>query len=135
MTRSTLIRLASLVVIGAAFAVLGPGCGSDNKNPTSPGGGGGGGTADVTISIVGNLGGNSYSPASATCTVGQKVAWKNNDSMAHTATSDPSGAAFNTGTLGAGATSAAITMNTAGSFPYHCTIHGVSMAGTLTVNP
>lgn len=125
------LLLFALLAIGiAAFA----GCGSDSKNPTSPGGGGGGGgTADVTISIVANNGANSYSPASAVCTVGQKVAWKNNDGMTHTATSNPGGA-FNTGNIAPGATSAPITMNTAGTFNYQCSIHP-TMTGVLTVNP
>src|SRR5262245_3477096 len=114
------LRLSLLALLALAVAA---GCGSDDKNPMSPGGGGGGGAADVTISIVANNGANSYSPASASCTVGQKVAWKNNDAgMTHTATAN--GGAFNTGGLAPGATSAAITMNTAGSFPYHCSIHG-----------
>ena len=133
MTRSTWLRFGSLVVLAAAVAVVAFGCGSDNKkNPTGPGGGGT--AADVTISIVGNNGSNSYSPASAVCTVGQKVAWKNNDSMTHNATENTS-SSFATGNLAPGATSAAITMNTAGTFNYHCTIHGLTMAGTLTVNP
>jgi len=40
--------------------------------------------------------------------------------------------AFNTGNIGGGKTSAPIAMNTAGSFPYHCSIHP-TMTGTLVV--
>ena len=87
--------------------------------------------ANVTITIVGMNGSNSYSPNPGTVQVGQTVAWRNADSLPHTATADAGG--FNTGTIAAGATSSPITMTTAGSFPYHCTIHGFAMAGTLTV--
>jgi len=87
--------------------------------------------ANVTITIVGMNGSNSYSPNPGTAKVGQTVAWRNADSTPHTATADAGG--FNTGTIAAGATSSPITMTTAGSFPYHCTIHGFAMAGTLTV--
>jgi len=87
--------------------------------------------ANVTITIVGMNGSNSYSPNPGTVQVGQTVAWRNADSTPHTATADAGG--FNTGNIAAGATSSPITMTTAGSFPYHCTIHGFAMAGTLTV--
>jgi len=87
--------------------------------------------ASVTITIVGMSGSNSYAPNPATVKVGQSIAWRNADALPHTATAD--GSAFDTGTLAAGATSSPITMNTVGSFPYHCTIHGFTMVGTLTV--
>ena len=87
--------------------------------------------SDVVITMVGMNGSLSYSPNPATVKVGQTVAWKNADSLAHTATADAG--TFDTGTLAAGATSSPITMTTAGTFPYHCAIHGSSMTGTLTV--
>ena len=87
--------------------------------------------ANVTIAIVGMNGSNSYSPNPGTVKVGQTVAWRNADALPHTATAD--GGGFDTGTIAAGATSSPITMTAAGSFPYHCTIHGFAMAGTLTV--
>ncbi|HET9951604.1 MAG TPA: cupredoxin domain-containing protein [Candidatus Eisenbacteria bacterium] len=123
-----------MTITAGAMLLAFQGC-NDSKNPTSPGGGGGGGgAADHVINIVGNAGAGSFSPSPDTVTVGQTVAWKNLDSTPHTATSDPSGAAFNTGSIGGGATSAAITMGTAGSFPYHCSIHP-SMTGILVVKP
>ena len=85
------------------------------------------------ITIVGMNGNLSYSPNPATVKVGQTVAWLNADAMVHTATADVG--KFNTGTIGAGATSTPITMLTAGSFPYHCVIHGFTMTGTLIVTP
>jgi plastocyanin len=71
-----------------------------------------------------------FSPSSATITHGQSVCWQNNGSLSHTVTSNdatsfnsnlPSGQIF------------VHTFPTAGSFPYHCTIHA-SMTGTITVN-
>lgn len=106
---------------------------SDGDNPAGPGGGGGTG-ADVTISIVGQAGANSYSANPETVMVGQTVAWKNNDgTAAHTATSN-NGTTFDTGLISPGATSAPDSMKTAGSFPYHCTPHP-AMVGTLVVIP
>ena len=111
----------------AVLALSGLSCGDDDKNPTNPGGGGG---ADVTITINGMNGSNSYSPSPDTVDVGQTVAWHNADATTHTATAN--GAAFNTGNISGGSTSAAITMSTPGSFPYHCSIHP-TMTGTLVV--
>jgi len=99
------------------------------SNPAGPGG-----AADVTIGIIGNNGSNSYFPSPDTVTVGQTVAWHNADGTTHTATANGIGQ-FDTGNIGSGGTSAAIQMNTTGSFPYHCKIHGLSMAGTLVVRP
>ena len=102
-------------------------CGSDSPSPTAPTASP---AADVTVIIQGNNGSNSYAPNPVSMRVGQTIAWRNADSITHTATQDGSG--FNTGTVGAGATSAATMMNTAGTFTYHCTIHP-GMVGTINV--
>ena len=130
MLRQHALRLTAIAVFATGLALAAHGCSDDDDGPTGPGGGGSG--ADVTINIVGNLGSSSYSPSPDTVTVGQTVSWKNNDSMTHTATAD--GGGFDTGNVGAGATSSPITMNTAGSFPDHCNLHG-GMTGTLVVEP
>jgi len=124
------------VLLIAATAI---GCGSSNSmnsSPASPSATPPAPTsspsaAAVVITIVGMNGSNSYSPNPSTVKVGQTVAWRNADSVAHTATAD--GGAFDTGSIAPGATSSPITMNAAGSFPYHCAIHGFVMTGTLTV--
>jgi plastocyanin len=117
--------LIAVLVLGTGFAAVS--C-KKKSNPAGPGT-----TADVTITINGNLGASSYSPSPDTVTVGQTVAWRNQGGTTHTATAN--GGAFDTGGIGNGGTSGAIQMNAAGSFPYHCTIHGVTMAGTLVVKP
>ena len=128
--RTRSVKFATLSVVLFALSLFVAQCakgssynGSPGPSPTpNPGV-----TADVTIAIEGMT----YSPSSATARVGQTVAWRNTDSIPHTATSNASG--FNTGSIGAGGTSNPITMSTAGVFPYHCTIHGLAMSGTLTV--
>jgi plastocyanin len=75
-------------------------------------------------------GSQSFSPNPANVRVGQTVAWRNADSLAHTATADSR--SFDTGTIGRNATSAPITMSSAGALPYHCALHP-SMTGTLNV--
>jgi plastocyanin len=121
-------RLSGLIV--ASF--LATSCGGDSYNSPTPTTPSSGASADVTITIQGQNGGMSFSPAGASVRVGQTVGWRNADSTTHTATQD--GGRFNTGNIGPGGTSSPIAMTTAGSFPYHCSNHP-SMVGTLTVSP
>ncbi|HYR69129.1 MAG TPA: hypothetical protein VER77_04555 [Candidatus Dormibacteraeota bacterium] len=120
------IMVGLLVALGALTMY---GCKDKNKNPVAPGGG-----ADVTITITGQNGASSYSPSPANVTVGQTVAWKNSGGMTHTATQTGVVGGFNTGNIANGATSAPITINTAGDLNYECNIHP-SMTGILHVTP
>jgi plastocyanin len=115
----------ALSLFAVTLALAAAACGSSSSTPTSPTT-----AADVTINIVGNLAAQSFNPNPTTMKVGQSVAWKNTDTIAHDATQDA--AKFDTGTLNAGATSTAVTMSTAGTFTYHCSIHP-GMIGTITV--
>jgi plastocyanin len=113
-----------IVAIGVSIFVSACGNSSSPTAPTSST------AADVTVTIQGNSGSNSYAPNPVSMRVGQTIAWRNADSITHTATQD--GGGFNTGSVTAGATSAATMMNTAGTFAYHCTLHP-GMVGTITV--
>lgn len=127
MKRTIYCVLAALAVLAVALTAVS--C-KKNSNPVAPPSS----TADVVINIQAGssqAGSNAYSPNPKTVAVGTKVAWKNNDSMTHTATADLG--AFNTGNISSGGTSAVITMGTAGTFAYHCAIAGHNMTGTLTV--
>jgi len=63
-----------------------------------------------------------------TVAVGATVTWENDDSLAHTSTSDTG--VWNSGTLQPGR-NFSFTFNTAGTFPYHCSIHP-NMTGSVT---
>ena len=121
MTTRAIIFLTTLIAVGFAA-----GCGSSSSSPTTPTTA----SADVTVNIVGDRGNQSYSPNPASMRVGQTVAWRNNDTIVHNSTQDNGG--FATGTINAGATSAPVSMMTAGTFTYHCTIHP-GMVGTISV--
>ena len=130
-----LTRAVALVAVGAlAGSCSAPGVSSPSPadgGTTATGGSGSSAIGvSVTVTIQGNSGSQSYNPSPVTMSVGQTIAWHNADSIAHTATGD--GGGFDTGNVGAGATSKAIMMNTAGTFTYHCTIHP-GMVGTVTV--
>jgi len=118
-------RLLILVFLVALAGACGSDSSSSSSTPTTPTP-----AADLTITIQGNRGNQSFSPEPATMRVGQSVAWRNADSITHNATQDAT--RFATANLAAGATSSPITMSTAGTFTYHCTIHP-GMIGTLVV--
>jgi plastocyanin len=72
-----------------------------------------------------------FSPKPIQLTVGSTVTWTNSTALTHTSTAD--GGAWNTGNIASGATSAAISFPTAGTFTYHCSIHP-SMTGSVIVS-
>ena len=72
-----------------------------------------------------------FLPPVVTVVRGQAVTWTNKDVIAHTTTSDSAGK-WNSGPLAPGQTFT-FTFTTAGTFTYHCTIHGLPMAGTVVV--
>jgi plastocyanin len=85
-------------------------------------------THAVTIKVV--SGRMAFDPATKAITRGDTVAWTNTMSMEHTVTSDD-GSSFDSKEIEPGKTFS-YTFNDAGSFPYHCEIHGF-MKGTITV--
>ncbi len=72
-----------------------------------------------------------FSPSTLTVAPGATVTVTNTDQVAHTVT-DPKGA-FSTGDIPAGQSKTFTAPNTAGSYPYICSIHQY-MSGTLTVS-
>jgi plastocyanin len=70
-----------------------------------------------------------YAPNPITVAVGGTVTWTNNDSTTHTSVSNSN--AWNSGPIAPGGTFK-MTFASAGSFPYHCSIHP-GMVGTVTV--
>ncbi len=125
MTSIRMIR-ATLPLLLAAGLIAGGCSKSSSSNPTMPVAG-----ADVTLTVLGMNGANSFSPNPGTMTAGQTVAWHNSDSITHDIAADDG--SFNTGGIAPGTTSAPIRISTSGAWPYHCTIHP-TMVGTLTVN-
>ena len=97
--------------------------------PPSPGTGP---PPDLVITIVGVNGSFSYAPNPARARVGQRVLWRNADTMTHTATAN--GGAFDTGLVATGALSAPVAFSAPGTFPYFCGLHP-NMTATLVVTP
>ncbi|RSK35367.1 T9SS type A sorting domain-containing protein [Hymenobacter metallilatus] len=79
--------------------------------------------ATITIEV----GDNYYSPQFVTIRPGDVVMWQFVGQSSHPTASD--NGAWATFPMNAANPSKSITFNTAGSFPYHCTAHGVPGAG------
>ena len=127
MNKKNFFWLAALTIISLS---MGLSCSKNNSNngytptpPPSPG------AAGNTITIASM----SFSPASKTVAKGVTVKWTNNDAYPHTATSND-GSSFDSGNIAGGASYVYVAI-TAGTFEYHCTIHGTAMSGTLIVSP
>jgi plastocyanin len=114
------------LAVGLMAIAFVSGCG--DSSPTTPSTTNQGTTVSIPMNATG-LGSSAYAPNPVTISAGTTVRWVNNDSIAHTSTSDAG--SFDTGTIAAGA-SASSTFQTAGSFPYHCTFHR-GMVGTVIV--
>jgi plastocyanin len=71
----------------------------------------------------------SFSPASLTVKVGDKVTWTNSDSAGHSATADDN--SFDTGVLEQGQSGSA-TFSKPGTYTYHCSVHP-NMTATIIV--
>lgn len=109
-----------------ALALALSSCGGSSSNPTTPT------TTGTVVSIVSGsstLTTTAYSPNPVSVPVGGTVTWRNNDNTTHTSTAN--GGSFDSGTIAPGA-SFSRTFPTAGSFPYHCTLHP-GMVGTVNV--
>jgi plastocyanin len=82
-----------------------------------------------------------FSPATLPISVGTTVQWTNTGGSPHTTTSNPgpagctpsSSEVWNSGVLNSGQTFTH-TFNTAGTFAYHCEVHGCAMSGTIVVS-
>src|ERR1700733_7110216 len=110
MKNKAFFRLAVLI---AASWVIVISCSKSNSYNTTPPAGG------TNTNII-TMSGMSFSPASKTVTKGTVVKWTNNDSYAHTVTSND-GKSFDSGNIAGGA-SYTFTAATVGTFDYHCTI-------------
>ena len=126
----------SLRLAGVSFAmfVCSP-CGSSYSSPPTtpsptPAPPPGGAASAITIQVGASaLGSRAYSPPDLSVAVGTVVTWTNSDSVDHTTDSD--GTAWHSGVLRPRGTFA-VTFGTAGTFPYHCSIHP-GMVGSVIV--
>ena len=127
------LRLAVVSAILMFAIACGGGYSSPSPAPSpmpSPTPTPGGPSSSVAIPVgAASLGKGAYMPDDLNVAVGTTVTWMNADSISHTSTSDATG--WNSGILAPGG-QFSLAFQTAGTFPYHCTIHP-GMVGTVVV--
>lgn len=111
------------LAVAAALLVA---CGGDGYS-TGPSGTTTGTTTTSTTNAIG-VRDNSFSPGATTVAAGTTVTWTWSGANPHNVTFDD-GTKSTTQSSGTFQRSFA----TPGAYPYHCTIHGASMSGTVTV--
>jgi plastocyanin len=127
--------LAILAIMLAMAALWAVGCGGgggsysapttpSSSSPTPPAST----SANVTVNIVGSSGSGAFSPNPANATVGQTIAFKNNDGTTHHLVAN--NGSWDAGNISAGATSTAMTVTSSSALGYHCTIHP-TMVGSI----
>ena len=114
-------RLLPLAALTSAIALLAAGCGGDS--------GGGSATALKAGDVIG-MKGLRFKPGHVQVPVGQKVTWRNDESVGHDVKAD-SGASFSSETFGKDK-SYSWTPDKAGTVKYECTLHP-GMRGTIVV--
>jgi plastocyanin len=99
---------------------------SPTPSPTSPSAS----SSPVAIPVgAASLGRGAYVPDDLNVAVGTTATWTNTDSISHTSTSNATG--WDSGIVAPGG-QFSFTFRTAGTFPYHCSIHP-GMVGTVVV--
>lgn len=132
-------RIGTMAVALAAVLALascGGGSSSAPTTPTNASPASGTGAGNVTVSILGNMGGNSFNPNPAMVASGQGVVFKNTDSITHHIMLDDG--SMQTADIAPGATSAVLAVGNA-NVGFHCTIHpdmvGAFNGGTESTPP
>ena len=114
------LNLTAAVVVALAGA---GGCGGGSGTPSSPSSS----SNPITITIVGERGGQSFSPNPASAG-GEMVVFRNNDTVVHRVRLND--LSIDTGDIAPGATSRAVRMPQAGT-NYHCFLH-LTMVGAVS---
>ena len=114
------MRIRHFWLPGLALAMVACGGSDGGSGPTENGSGNG----DIIVSN------NSFTPGTLTALVGRTVTWAwNSGGTLHNVTFDDN--VGNSNSQGSGTHTR--TFSTAGTYPYHCTIHGSALAGVITV--
>jgi plastocyanin len=120
------LAVASLCACGGGNSSTSPNTSAPKVNTAPPSGG---------ISVTNNQ----FSPATKTVAIGTNVQWAWNTCMGDTYSGQTCGShsvTFDDGTASSPPQDQGTfnkTFNTAGTFTYHCSVHGAAMTGTITV--
>lgn len=114
------ISIAVAAMLAAASCDVGSGTILSLSNPPDTTG-----STSNSVSVVDNA----FSPSATRVAAGTTVTWTWNGINQHNVTFDDGATSA---TQSSGTYARAFTL--AGTYPYHCTIHGIAMSGTVTVH-
>lgn len=121
------LRHVRMLASVTAVAFLAASCGGGEDGGTGPGTGGNGGNGGSTSNAI-DVRDNSYAPSATTVPVGTTVTWTWRGTASHDVafTATDKSDVQQAGTFQR-------QFNAAGTFDYHCTIHGTGMSGRVVV--
>lgn len=124
MKRSRTLRPLAALLAGAALTLTACGGDDETESTSAPAADAESAGAEAAITI------SSFTFSGAEqVAAGTTITITNNDTAPHTVSADDG--SFDSGNIAPGAT-ATITLDTAGTFAYHCNVHN-SMKGSITV--
>jgi plastocyanin len=123
---------SSLFILPLAALLACGGGGSDSTGPGTTGGttGGTGGNPVATTAV--SMKNTAFTPEAIKVGSGAVVTWTNNDGFQHNVLFDANAVPFS-GPVNAGEAKALTMPTAAGTYNYHCTIHGAAMSGSVQV--
>lgn len=121
MNKHTFTKLAAVILFTAILSSILIGCSKYNSSQAA--------SSTVVAGDAVAIANFTFSPQTLNITAGTTVKWTNNDSTAHTITSD--NGVFQSGNVAPGS-SFSYTFGQTGTFSYHCSIHP-SMTATIVV--
>lgn len=124
-SRLMILPVAALLACGGGSSSTGPGTTGGNNT------GGTGGTGAVATTAV-QMKNTAFTPEAIKVGSGATVTWTNADGFQHNVTFD-GGAVALSGPIDGGAAKALTMPTAAGTYAYHCTIHGAAMSGSVQV--
>jgi plastocyanin len=119
--------VAGLCALTIGAVATGCGGGGNGGNPTNPSPSPSPSPSATTINIVGQNGAQSFNPNPASAAGARMVVWRNSDGEVHRIVANDG--SFDTGNIGPGASSAAVTIPASGA-RYHCSLH-TNMVGAV----
>jgi plastocyanin len=125
--------LSSAAIAAVIIAATGcGGAGAYGNSPTSPGNPGTPGATctpgNGTVCLVSS---NAFDPSQVSIAAGSSITFNNGSGTTHNVTFTTAGSPANVSDFASG--TRVVTFPNAGTFNYHCTIHGLSMSGVVVV--
>ena len=123
------VAVAAVIIAATSCGGSGGGYGTAPTPPSNPG------TPSATCTpgngTVCLVASNAFNPTQVTIAAGSSITFNNTSGTTHNVTFTTAGAPSNVADFASG--TRVVAFPTAGTYNYHCTIHGLSMSGVVVV--